>query len=289
MLKRAYIFYVIVCWALFSNHATGQATQASSHIIKVYDDLDRLVRLTRPAQSIVSLAPHLSELVFSANAASKLVGVSKHCDYPAAVKNIRIVSDYQTINYEALALLQPDLILVWQAGLTSRQLQTLQKLAPAVYISNAKTFADIRDNLIDIGTLSGLPTHKQATTFMQKIHSLRTRYARARKVPIIYLLWADPPMTITHGHWINTSIELCGGRNVYAELPTTAGNTAILQRESLGLHPQAWVLHHSDHPSYRIHTRTKLFHVPALQRPSLRIAEATAQLCQLIAKLRQTP
>ena len=46
------------------------------------DDAGNVVTLARPAQRIVSLAPHATELLFTAGAGARVVGVVAHSDWP---------------------------------------------------------------------------------------------------------------------------------------------------------------------------------------------------------------
>ncbi|MDX1319252.1 MAG: hypothetical protein R3207_03690, partial [Oceanospirillum sp.] len=50
--------------------------------ITLQDDLHNSVRLHQPAQRIVSLAPSVTELLFSAGAGDKVVAAVDYSDYP---------------------------------------------------------------------------------------------------------------------------------------------------------------------------------------------------------------
>ncbi len=62
--------------------------------ITVTDDLGNIVTLERPAQRVISLAPHVTELIFAAGAGSKIVGTVKYSDYPESAKSIQRVVIY---------------------------------------------------------------------------------------------------------------------------------------------------------------------------------------------------
>ena len=64
-----------------------QACEARADV-SVVDDGKREVRLSQPAKRIISLAPHVTELVFAAGAGKQLVGVSEYSDYPEEAKKI---------------------------------------------------------------------------------------------------------------------------------------------------------------------------------------------------------
>ena len=64
---------------------------------------------------VVTLAPNLAELVFAAGAGGKLVGASAYSDYPASARQLPVIGDAFAVDQEQLAILQPDLLLVWEA------------------------------------------------------------------------------------------------------------------------------------------------------------------------------
>ena len=66
----------------------------------MFDDAGRPNAITHSAQRVVSLAPALTELVYAANAADKLVGVSAYSDYPEAAKlkpQVADAADYRLV------------------------------------------------------------------------------------------------------------------------------------------------------------------------------------------------
>lgn len=71
------------------------------------------VRPTLRAERIVSLAPALTEIVFALGKGGELVGVTRFCDYPAAVKSIPRVGGMLDLNLESLVALRPSVVLLY--------------------------------------------------------------------------------------------------------------------------------------------------------------------------------
>ena len=67
---------------------------------------------TKGSPTIVSLAPALTETLFALGVGDRVVGVSDYCAFPPRAKELPKVGSALTPNYEALARLTPDLILV---------------------------------------------------------------------------------------------------------------------------------------------------------------------------------
>ena len=261
--------------------------------LQVTDDLQRSVTLEQAAHRIVSLAPHLTELAYSAGAGDKLVGVSRHCDHPPAVTQLPKISDHTTINYELVTGLKPDLILVWAAGLRSTALRKLTTLYDNVYVSDPKSFADIAENVIEIGVLAGneKPARQAADHFLREISALGTRYARQAPVKTLYLVWRTPLMTVGNSHWISRAIHICGGVNI---IDDAHADVVTLNRESVQLIPIDMVLHnlrdHASDPSAlarSLDLNVPIFHVEdtLLHRPSLRLPLGIAPMCRLIHQI----
>jgi iron complex transport system substrate-binding protein len=58
------------------------ALASKTYAVSAMDSDGRRVSLARPAERIVSLAPHVTEEFFAAGAGAKLVAASEYSDYP---------------------------------------------------------------------------------------------------------------------------------------------------------------------------------------------------------------
>lgn len=188
--------------------------------VAVTDDTGARVVLARPAQRIVSLAPHLTELLFAAGAGAQVVGVGAYSDYPAAAKALPRVGDAVLLDLERVLALKPDLIVVWQDGNAPQQLQRLASLGLPVYASRLDKLADIAATLRRLGTLAGTAAvaEARARAYDGELAALRQRYAGRRELKVFYQIWHQPLLTVNGKHLISQALQLCGARNVFAEL-----------------------------------------------------------------------
>src|SRR4051794_22756055 len=91
-------------------------TPAAHAAISAPDDAGHTITLARPAQRIISLAPHTTELLFAAGAGPALVGVSEFSDYPPAAKRIAHIGGSAALDIERIVSLKPDLVVGWHSG-----------------------------------------------------------------------------------------------------------------------------------------------------------------------------
>jgi iron complex transport system substrate-binding protein len=173
---------------------------------------------------IVSLAPHLTELVFAAGGGDTLVGTVEYSDFPAAARSIPRVGDAWRVDMEKLVALHPDIVLTWASGTPPdivARIDTLhlRKVAIATY-----RLADVPTALRTLGELTGTKpvAETAAAAFDAEIAQLRNEYARAVPVSVFVQLDDQPLFTVNARHIISEIVELCGGRNVFADLPQLA-------------------------------------------------------------------
>ncbi len=79
--------------------------------IVVTDAGGTVVRLAAPARRIISLAPHITELVYAAGAGERLVGNVEFGQYPPQARALPKVGGYERFDLEAILALKPDLVL----------------------------------------------------------------------------------------------------------------------------------------------------------------------------------
>lgn len=188
--------------------------------VAVRDDSGREVRLEAPARRIVSLAPHVTELLFDIGAGGAIVAATEYSDYPDAAKRLPSVGGLGGIDLERIVALKPDLVIAWQSGTAQAQLDALVRLGIPVFRSEPHTLGDVATTLERLGTLTGhaREASTKADDFRSKVGALRATYASRAPVRVFYQVWNNPLMTIGGPHLITSVIELCGGRNVFASV-----------------------------------------------------------------------
>ena len=173
---------------------------------------------------LVTLAPNLTELVFAAGAGDNLVGVSAYSDYPPAVLDLPVVGDAFTVDQERLALLDPDALLVWQSGTPARVVDELRRIGYHVEVIRTRNIDDVAAAILHIGKLTGhqAAAEKAAAEYANGLTALRTRFAGKDPVRVFYQVSRRPLFTVNGNHFVSNLIELCGGRNVFADLDELA-------------------------------------------------------------------
>lgn len=196
------------------------------------------------AERVVALGPHLAELTCAAGGCGQLVGVIAYSNFPASVKKLPVVGDAGQINLEALLALRPSLVLAWDGGTSPTTIDRLRRLGLRVEPVRVSKLPEVADALDRIGGWLGTVQIAQAAAadYRRRLAELSLRYAGAKPLKVFYQIETAPAYTVNGDSPISQAIALCGGRNVFAGLPTLA---APVNDESV-LAAQPDVVIHSD-------------------------------------------
>lgn len=202
---------------------------AGAGALTVDDDGQRTLTLERPAQRIVSLAPHLTELLFDIGAGARVVGTVNYSNYPAAARAVPLIGDNGRLDFERILALRPDLVVAWGGGNPPADIARLRQLGLAVFVVAPHRLDDVARHAELLGRLTGLASSADAVAkaYQQELAALRTGYAGRTPVSVFYQVWHTPLMTVGGDQIISEALAVCGGRNIFAELSTLAPTVAV--------------------------------------------------------------
>ncbi|HED18041.1 MAG TPA: cobalamin-binding protein [Gammaproteobacteria bacterium] len=272
----------------------------SAQALEVADDTGQRVYLEKPAQRIVSLAPHITELLFAAGAGDAVVGAVSYSDYPPEAARLANVGNYEHLNLEAIVELQPDLVVAWKSGNPVAQIEQLSRLGLPVFYSEPRRLEDIANNLKRLGRLAGSEdtANAAAARFSEHTQRLKARYSRAKPVRVFYQIWHRPLMTINGEHLISQVINLCGGRNIFSDLATLAptvgleavlaANPEVIIASGMAAQQPQWLDQWRKWPQIAAVKNRQLYIIPPdlIQRQTPRVLEGAEQMCKQLEQAR---
>lgn len=269
--------------------------------IRVKDDTHMELVIAEPAHSVVSLAPHITELVFAISAGNKLVGTVNHSDYPKEALSIPRVGSYKKVSYETIAALQPDLILAFGSGNGWEMINHLRSLGFKVYVDEPGELEDLAKTLKKLGLLLGQPDQgeQQAQEFLQRHNALKVRYQHKETVEVFYQVWNKPLITISNKHIISDVIRLCGGKNIFDDAIPLAPkislemvirrNPEVILASGMGEARPKWLDDWRSFTSIRAVKNGQLYFIPPdlLQRHTPRILNGAEMMCRYLDQVRR--
>lgn len=247
---------------------------------------------TAPQPSVITLAPHLTEWVFSAGAGQHLIATVAYSDYPTQAQTLPRIGHHQGFQVEQILAFAPDLVLAWPAGGQSDIIHKLRALGVKVWPMQIQQLQDIPKHIRALGQYfhTQALANARASELEHQLKQLHS-FKEAPAVSYFYQLWHAPLMTINGNHFISQGLALCGGRNIFenaATLTPQVSREAVLQKNPSHIFMSAsqaqW---HAKGQGWRAFTQLQavkhdqLIAVDAdrLQRPTARLIEYLPQLC----------
>ena len=271
---------------------------AHAQPISLTDDTGQTLQFTQPVQRIVALSPAITENLFAIGLGERIVGVSSHSDYPHPAKKIPVVSDYQSIDLEAILKLKPDVIVAWHGGQSPAQLRILQQLSIPIFYQKINTLADIPTSLMRLSHMAG----NQSTAAPISAHAYgRIPLIAQAPTPILsafYQVWGQPLMTVNRQSWVSDALNRCGAHNMFSDLPTSAPmvnmedvlkrNPALIITATAHAQPDHTLdMWHNWHEISALKHQGLLFaDADLMNRATLRTLVASEHICAQIAHVR---
>jgi iron complex transport system substrate-binding protein len=268
---------------------------------QVRDDLDRPVTVREPPLRIVSLTPGATEMLFAAGAGAELIATVEYSDEPPAARHVPRIGDVAAVDMERLVALRPDVVVAWPAGGNPAQREKIAGLHIPLYQQQLERLADLPASLRRLGALAGTQAaaERAARDVEARLAALTRTYGAdgARRPTVLLQVWNRPVYTVGGHHLMSDALELCGARNVFADLaeagPVVDTEAVIARNPDIILaaappgEGAAWLADWKRFPSLAaVHNgRLVAFEDQALSRLGPSVIDATEGLCRTIARL----
>lgn len=185
---------------------------------------------------IVSLLPAATEILFELGAGERIVGRTRWGVHPPAAERIPDVGDGIRPSVEAVVALDPDLVILY-GGETNRETRDrFARLNVPTLSLRHDTLADLRRNILHLGEVIGCPSG--AAALVERVEdglaAVSEATAGRRRVRVYYDAWAEPPITIGRGSFIDALLRVAGATNIFGDLAAASPRVsleAIIERD----------------------------------------------------------
>lgn len=277
----------------------GSLASAAQAAVTVKDDAGLAVTIDKPALRVISMAPHVTELLFAAGGGSRVVGAVNYSDYPEAAKSIPRIGSNREIDIERVIALKPDLIVAWMHNSSERQVELVRKLGVPVFQSDPQSLDSIPESVLRLGQLMGTDAAAKATAtqLRNQLTSLREQYAKRSPVRTFYQVWDKPLYTLSGKSILTDAMRLCGGVNIFDSLNVVAPIVTI--ESVLQANPEAIIATAEknyggvelwkQYGSVQAVRNNNLFTLDGnlLNRAGPRMVQGTAAMCEVLEQARK--
>lgn len=211
----------------------------------------------QPVQRIVSLAPHVTNMLIGLGARAQLAGVVDDHDVRGAhaisLSGLPVVADAFALNEERLLSIKPDLVVVWEEGTPLAQRDRLQRLGLPVVTLKTARLEDLASQLELLGRLSGHAAagRQQAAAFRSRLDTLSHRYGQGARLRYFYQIWRQPLYSLQGKHLLSQALARCGADNILPPGPVAA--PLVDPEFVVKANPQVILFGKEDAPASRIY------------------------------------
>ncbi|MCA1066467.1 ABC transporter substrate-binding protein [Rossellomorea aquimaris] len=221
---RLLLSAILVAFTGCSNGEEGTSTievTSPNESYSVTDDRGEEIRFEKIPETVVSLQPSNTEILFALGAGDKVVGTTEFDNYPEEAKEIKRVSDSMTVNAEEVIALKPEVVIAYTTG-DDAGVKQLEEAGLTVFvIQSAQTFDDVYGDIEQISKVMGVEEKgaelvegikEQISAVKEKVSTLKERepvYFEISPSPDIYTAGAET--------FQQEILETAGVENIFKE------------------------------------------------------------------------
>jgi iron complex transport system substrate-binding protein len=204
---------------------TQQPKKTAALPISVVDDIGRVITLASYPNRIVSLAPSCTEILFALGLQNRTVGTVSYEGYPQDIQNwitasnITIVGNFAQVSVEAVASLNPELVL-GTGGYQDPTTQALEGLGMTVMTLSPTGFAGVLNDIALVGNVTGQISGQKAlvANLSSTAASIVDKTQGSSKPSVYVEYYFDSTGFGSYGgsSFVNDLISMAGGINVFA-------------------------------------------------------------------------
>ena len=250
-MKKIFSSMVILFLFLFANVNAKTVTDLTGKKVTIKDNPSRIAIVPIPWASLTYLVDGDSSKIIGMNPSSKEaydISILKELAPNMKKVNTAFVDSDFNINYEELALLKPDIVVVWDF-----QNDAIEKLAklkiPAVAIKYG-TLENVQEGIKLLGDILNkqekaqklINYHKDTNKYLA---SKTKKLENIKRKKILYLI--NPQLTVSSGNSVtNIMIDMAGGENVAKDITTGGSWSKVTMEQIIKWNPDIIILSNFD-------------------------------------------
>jgi iron complex transport system substrate-binding protein len=263
---------------------------------EIVDETGRTLRVPVSIERIVSLAPSLTETIYALGLQDRLVGDTDYCDYPPDALKKAKVGGAINPNFEKIAALHPDLVLVTKSINRLDTVRALDTLGIPSYATDPHTVVEIISSTEKLATVLGVPDTGKSLgeDMVRRLAVLQAKLKDVQPSRVLFIVWTEPLISVGKDTFIADALHRAGAISIVdsaKDWPQTNLEEVVrLQPEYL-----VFAASHSENatrdfdalasrPGWRIldavHNRRFAVISEAVNRPAPRIVSAIEELAR---------
>lgn len=223
---------IIYIFSIFILLACAQEKNVDKSVSTITDDLGNKFVFDKKPERIITLAPNLTEMVYSLGLQKHLMGNTLYCNYPEEAKKIEKVGDMLTYDFEKIITLKPDLLFISVEGNTKETYDKFRELGLKIFVSNPRNYQGIKKTYSDFGKIFGVEkkAEDQIAKWDSVINFVASSSKSDTKKSAALMVEVSPIMIAGESTFFNEFFEICEIKNIASGIKM---NYPVFSREEL--------------------------------------------------------
>ncbi|MFO8059012.1 MAG: cobalamin-binding protein [bacterium] len=170
-------------------------------------------------ERIVSLAPSVTEILFSLGLDDRIAGVTDFCDYPAEARQKPTIGGFKGKSLEAIVGLNPDLVIGTRDGNQRNIIQKLNRLGIRVFTTEPATLTGVIESVRKIGKVTDQQEQAEelARRLERRLVRVSSRVQDADRAKVLFVYDREHMILAGPGTFADDMIRWAGGENLAAD------------------------------------------------------------------------
>lgn len=182
-----------------SSNETEVIAETESYTVK--DDRGKEISFDQVPETIVSLQPSNTEILFELGVGDKVVGVTEFDNYPEEATKIERVSDSVVFNTERIIELDPDVVIAYTIGEENALVPLEEAGIPVFVIQSASSFEDVYGDIEQIADVMKVEEtgDKLVADIQSQIEEVQEKWSNIDQQKQVYIEISAAPDIYTTG------------------------------------------------------------------------------------------
>lgn len=218
---RRYLLILLVLTSLYSCKKTEtNNNKNNTSTIEFTDYYNRNIKVKVSPNSVISLSPGITEILFDLGVGERIIGRTNFCNYPPQANNIESIGGITDANLEKIISLHPEIVIT-SSMVRKDMVENINKAGVTVIcLPERSNIEGVFGTLTILGKIFNKESKADSlvNNMKKELEEIKNLYNnKNKKRPSVYYVvgyGATGDFTAGKNTYINEIIELAGGENI---------------------------------------------------------------------------
>lgn len=198
--------------------STAVTVMESHYPLTIIDKYNNEIVIEQQPESIISMSPELTEIIYALGAGEKMIGRSTYCNFPDETADIQDFGTLFDLNIESIVAAAPDLVFLTSMASEELVNSLLDNGLVVIAVDKDSDLQGTYEHFSMVGKIIGEEDAAQALTMkvQGEVEAVLAKVADLEKPSVYYSVYAGDgyDSTATGDTFIHGMIQAAGGDNV---------------------------------------------------------------------------